>query len=110
MSMLDAVYFDTRMSKSIVAARPKPPFKPIFQVAASREGSGIRIVNEPYLGSSVFLVEAGERRAPPETRMTAATDTTKNGNHRTDRFSEETTLSWLGIEIMFSTIPLAITC
>ncbi len=59
--MLDAVYFDTK-SKSIVAVRPKPPFKPIFQVAACKEGSGIRIVNEPFLGSSVFVVEAGESR------------------------------------------------
>ncbi len=50
--------------KSIVAIRPKPPFKPVFQVAASKEGTGIRIVNEPYLGSSVFLVEAGESRTP----------------------------------------------
>ncbi len=64
LSMLDAVYFDTKKSKSIVAIRPKPPFKPVFQVAASKEGTGIRIVNEPYLGSSVFLVEAGESRTP----------------------------------------------
>jgi site-specific DNA recombinase len=64
LSMLDAVYFDTKKNKSIVAIRPKPPFKPVFQVAASREGSGIRIINEPYLGSSVFVVEAGESRTP----------------------------------------------
>jgi hypothetical protein len=31
-------------------------------VAASREGSGIRIINEPLEGSSVFLVETGEGR------------------------------------------------
>jgi site-specific DNA recombinase len=62
--MLDAVYFDAKKSKSIIAIRPKPPFKPIFQVAASKVGSGIRIVNEPYLGSAVFLVEAGESRTP----------------------------------------------
>jgi site-specific DNA recombinase len=67
MSMLDAVYFDTKGSKSLIAVRPKPPFKPIFQVAASKEGSGIRIVNEPYLGSSVFVVEAGESWPLPET-------------------------------------------
>jgi len=64
LSMLDAVYFDTKATKSIVGVRPKPPFKPIFQVAAAREGSGIRIVNEPFAGSSVFLVEAGESRTP----------------------------------------------
>jgi len=64
LSMLDAVYFDSKTSKALVAVRPKPPFKRIFQVAASKEGSGIRIINEPYLGSSVFLVEAGESRTP----------------------------------------------
>ena len=69
--MLDAVYFDTMQSKSIVAARPKPPLKPIFQVAAGEEGSGMRIVNEPFLGSSVFGMEAGESRTPPETRCVA---------------------------------------
>ena len=64
LSMLDAVYFDTKKNKSIVAIRPKPPFKPVFQVAASKERSGIHIINEPYLGSSVFVVEAGESRTP----------------------------------------------
>jgi hypothetical protein len=42
----------------------KPPFRPIFRVVASREGSDIRILNEPLgaetEGSSVFLVETGE--------------------------------------------------
>ena len=62
--MLDAVYVDTRQTKSAVATRPKPPFRPVFRVAASREGSGIRIINEPLDGSSVFLVETGESRTP----------------------------------------------
>ena len=64
-SILDAVYVDTRQTKSVVATRPKPPFRPVFRVAASREGSGIRIINEPLDGSSVFLVETGEGRTPP---------------------------------------------
>jgi hypothetical protein len=62
LTMLDAVYVNAKKCKSIVAIRPKPPFKPIFQVAASHEGSDIRIVNEPYKGSSVFLVEMGKGR------------------------------------------------
>ncbi len=62
--MLDAVYVDAKQTKSIVAIKPKPPFKPVFQVAASREESDIRIINEPYQGSSVFLVETGESRTP----------------------------------------------
>jgi hypothetical protein len=67
--MLDAVYVDAKQTKSIIAIRPKPPFKPVFQVAASREESGIRIINEPLEGSSVFLVETGESRTPPETKF-----------------------------------------
>jgi len=63
LTMLDAVYIDTK-NNIIVAIRPKPPFKPVFQVAASREGSDIRILNEPLEGSSVFLVETGESRTP----------------------------------------------
>jgi len=65
--MLDAVYVDAKKTKSIIAIKPKPPFKPVFQVAASREGSDIRILNEPLEGSSVFLVETGEGRTRPET-------------------------------------------
>ncbi len=44
--------------------KPNPPFRPVFQVAASREGSDIRILNEPLEGSSLFLVETGEGRTP----------------------------------------------
>ncbi len=64
LTMLDAVYVDAKKTKSIIAVKPKPPFKPVFQVAASREGSDIRILNEPLNGSSVFLVETGESRTP----------------------------------------------
>ena len=62
--MLDAVYVDTKKTKSIVAIRSKPPFKPIFQVAAAKEGPEIRIINEPIKGTSVFLVETGESWTP----------------------------------------------
>jgi site-specific DNA recombinase len=60
LTMLDAVYVDAKKTKLIVGIKPKPPFKPVFQVAASREGSDIRILNEPLNGSSVFRVETGE--------------------------------------------------
>ena len=62
--MLDTVYMDAKKTKSIVAIKPKPPFKPVFQVAASREGSNIRIVNEPLEGSSLFLVKTGASNIP----------------------------------------------
>ncbi len=68
LTMLDAVYLDTKQTRSIVAIRPKPPLRPIFQVAAKREGSRIHILNElPEFKSanpSVFLVETGESRTP----------------------------------------------
>jgi len=41
LTMLDAVYVDAKKTKSIVAIKPKPPFKPVFQVAASRKYSNI---------------------------------------------------------------------
>jgi site-specific DNA recombinase len=66
LTMLDAVYMDTKQTKSIVAVKPKPPFKPIFQVAVIKEGSDISILNEPIKGSSVFLVETGESQSIPE--------------------------------------------
>ena len=67
-NMLDAVYIDSREIRSIVAIKPKPPFKPILQVAVSKKGSTIRVLKEPLNGqsngSSVFLVETGEGRTP----------------------------------------------
>jgi len=65
LTMLEAIYFYVKQTRSIVAIKPKPPFKPIFQVAVTREGSGIHIIkNEPSdstsKNSSVFLVETGE--------------------------------------------------
>ena len=59
LSMLDAVYVDAKQSKSIVAIKPKPPFKPIFQVAASREGSDINIVYQPFKARPCFWWRRG---------------------------------------------------
>ena len=46
MAMLEAAYVDTVEEKSVVAIRPKPAFRPIFTVAATREGSGIALINQ----------------------------------------------------------------
>jgi site-specific DNA recombinase len=48
-----------------IKIKPKPPFKPVFQVAASREGSDIRILNEPVGGSSLFLVKYDKAPVSP---------------------------------------------
>jgi len=42
-----------------------PPFRAIFQVAATKEGSGVLLMKEPT-GGAVFLVEVGESRTFPE--------------------------------------------
>ncbi len=49
MTMLDAVYVDTVEEKSIVAIRPKPAFMPLFEVATTREGSGVLLISEKEL-------------------------------------------------------------
>jgi site-specific DNA recombinase len=67
-SILDAVYIDTRHNL-VVAVKPKPPFIPVFRVAASKDGSEVRIINEPLKDSSLFLVETGENQSLPETTL-----------------------------------------
>jgi len=47
LTMFDVVYVDAKEDKSVVAIRPKLPFRPIFQVATTRAGSGVYIINEP---------------------------------------------------------------
>jgi len=85
--MLDAVYVDVKEEKRIVAIKPKAPFKPVFQVSTTREGSGVALVHEPDAGPQiadqpppggqeadrrfVFVVETGEGRTPrPESAPT----------------------------------------
>ena len=45
-TMLDAVYVDAKDERRIVAIRPKAPFKPVFQVATTREGSEVALVHD----------------------------------------------------------------
>ena len=47
LSMLDAVYVDTVEEKAVVAIRPKPAFRPLFEIATTREGSDVILINEP---------------------------------------------------------------
>ena len=49
MTMLDAVYVDTVEEERIVAIRPKPAFRPLFEIATTRAGSGIVLVSEKHL-------------------------------------------------------------
>ena len=40
------VYVDTQGEKRVVEIRPKAAFGPVFQVATTREGSGVTLVKE----------------------------------------------------------------
>ena len=44
--MLDAVYVDAKDERRIVAIRPKAPFRAVFQVATTREGSEVALVHD----------------------------------------------------------------
>ena len=46
MTMLDAVYVDPVEEKSVVAIQPKPAFRPLFEMATTREGSDVVLINE----------------------------------------------------------------
>ena len=82
--MLDAVYVDVKKTKSIIAIKPQPPFIPIFQIAATKGGANIHIINEPIRTQSgspaVFMVETGKSRTRSETLMAFANATTKYEN------------------------------
>ena len=82
MTMLDAVYVETVEEKRIVAIRPKPAFRPLLEIATTREGSDIVLAHDVEEGEdlggaepekttpaparkargwrSVFVVETGE--------------------------------------------------
>ena len=45
-AMLEAVYVDTVEERAIVALKPKPAFRALFQIATTREGSGVILYKE----------------------------------------------------------------
>ncbi|MFQ6029037.1 MAG: recombinase family protein [Dehalococcoidia bacterium] len=57
MTMLEAVYVETVDERSVVALQPKPAFQALFQLATTREGSGVVLYPEnekapDFIGSS----------------------------------------------------------
>lgn len=52
LTMLDAVYVDTVDEKAIVAILPKPAFMPLFEIATTRKGSKVVLINEPPQAST----------------------------------------------------------
>ncbi len=51
LTMLYAVYVDMVEEKSIVAIQPKPAFRPLFEIATTREDNEVVLINEPPLAS-----------------------------------------------------------
>ena len=47
LAMLDAVYVDTKDARSVVAIKPKAPFRPVFHLATTRAGSGVSLTPGP---------------------------------------------------------------
>jgi site-specific DNA recombinase len=43
--MLDGVYVDSKEERSIVALKPKQAFQALFQIATTKEGSGVILYN-----------------------------------------------------------------
>ena len=64
LTILDAVYVDTVEERHIVAIRPRPAFRPLFELATTRnEGTSARWARRRR--GSVFLVETGEGHTIP---------------------------------------------
>ena len=68
MTTLDAAYVDTVEERRIVAIKPKVAFGPLFEIATTREGSGIVLVTEqpPPNGKRLIriCVSGGDGRDP----------------------------------------------
>ncbi len=42
--MMDGVYVDMKASRSVVAIKPKPAFRPLFRLATMRTESGVKLL------------------------------------------------------------------
>ncbi len=49
LTMLDAVYVDALEEMAIVVIRPKPAFRPLFEITTTRIGSEVVLIKEPPL-------------------------------------------------------------
>jgi len=66
-TMLDAVYVDAKDDKAVVAIKPKPAFRPVFQVATTREGSGIILVKDEPDATNGAKLDPSKPRTGPST-------------------------------------------
>jgi hypothetical protein len=59
--MLEAVYVDTKETRSIVAIKPRAAFRPILSLATTRMGSGGVLtpgLDDPAAGAGRSILEA----------------------------------------------------
>ena len=63
--MLDAVYLDTVEEKRIVAISPKPAFRPLLEIATTREGSVIVLVHDQKEDEDLGGAEPEKQGQPP---------------------------------------------
>ena len=68
LTMLDAVYVDAVDEKRIVAIRPKPAFRPLLEIATTREGSDIVQVHDDEEDERNGGVEPQKPGQPPAHR------------------------------------------
>ena len=69
-TMLDAVYLDTVEEKRIVAIRPKPAFRPLLEIATTREGSDIVLVHDAKEDEDLGGAEPKKQGQPPPRGVT----------------------------------------
>ena len=93
-AMLEAVYVDTVEERAIVALKPKPAFRALFQIATTREGSGVILYKEnppdqfpsPEDNSPCSWWRRGRVELPVQTRYSSDRAKTKieqlHKNHR----------------------------
>ena len=70
-TMLDAVYLDTVEEKRIVAIRPKPAFRPLLEIATTREESDIVLVHDEKEDEDLGEAEPEKQGQPPAHRAEA---------------------------------------
>ena len=69
---------DTVEEKAIVAMRPKPAFRPLFEITTTREGSDVVLIKEPPLADepeaadSCFWWRRGRVEAHQPVKLKAA--------------------------------------
>ena len=53
LGMLEGVYIDVKKAKRIVAIKPKPAFRPVFQVITTKTGNGVATITKTGTGTTL---------------------------------------------------------